>query len=105
MTRFLDVRLAPVGGGLSNVVATNEGTGAGDYHGILLADLIAGVAGRHLLIGAALRETAGNQYFQHLLGYRARNLRLEVMKSGATFTPAPLPVRQVDRRPRGSALG
>jgi len=38
---------------------------------------------RHLLAGSALRETAGNQYFQHLLGYRARNLRFEVAESGA----------------------
>jgi hypothetical protein len=30
----------------------------------------------HLIAGSALRETAGNQYFQHLLGYRIRNLRL-----------------------------
>jgi hypothetical protein len=34
---------------------------------------------RHLLVGSALRETVGNQYFQHLLGYRARNLRVEVI--------------------------
>jgi hypothetical protein len=32
---------------------------------------------KHLLVGSALRETAGNQYFQHLLGYRARNLRFQ----------------------------
>jgi len=38
---------------------------------------------RHLLAGSALRETAGNQYFQHLLGYRARNLRFEVVEPGA----------------------
>jgi len=25
-----------------------------------------------------LRTAAGHQYFQHLLGYRARNLRVEV---------------------------
>ena len=37
---------------------------------------------KHLLVGSALRETAGNQYFQHLLGYRARNLRVEVIESG-----------------------
>jgi hypothetical protein len=36
---------------------------------------------KHLLVGSALRETAGNQYFQHLLGYRARNLRVEVIES------------------------
>jgi hypothetical protein len=39
---------------------------------------------KHLVLGSALRDTAGNQYFQHLLGYRARNLRLEVIESGAT---------------------
>lgn len=38
----------------------------------------------HLLTGSALREPAGNQYFQHLLGYRARNLRVKVIQSGAT---------------------
>ena len=37
----------------------------------------------HLLVGSALRETAGNQHFQHLLGYRARNLRVEVTGPGA----------------------
>jgi hypothetical protein len=31
----------------------------------------------HLLSGSALREPAGHQYFQHLLGYQPRNLRLE----------------------------
>jgi hypothetical protein len=30
----------------------------------------------YLLVGSALRESPGNQYFQHLLGYRARNLRI-----------------------------
>ena len=40
---------------------------------------------KHLLVGSALRETTGNQYFQHLLGYRARNLRFEVIESGATW--------------------
>ena len=32
----------------------------------------------HLLTGSALRVTAGHQYFQHLLGYRPRNLRVQV---------------------------
>ena len=50
-------------------------------HTFLALDL--GSSGvRHLLVGSALRETAGNQYFQHLLGYRARNLRVEVIESG-----------------------
>jgi hypothetical protein len=49
-------------------------------HTFLALDL--GRAGvRHLLVGSALRETVGNQYFQHLLGYRARNLRVEVTDS------------------------
>jgi len=39
---------------------------------------------KHLLAGSALREPAGTQYFQHLLGYRARNLRIKVVRSGAT---------------------
>jgi hypothetical protein len=39
---------------------------------------------KHLLVGSALRETVGNQYFQHLLGYRVRNLRVEVIESGTT---------------------
>jgi hypothetical protein len=52
-------------------------------HTFLAFDL--GRAGvRHLLVGSALRESAGNQYFQHLLGYRVRNLRLEVVESAAT---------------------
>jgi hypothetical protein len=50
-------------------------------HTFLALDL--GCAGvKHLLVGSALREPAGNQYFQHLLGYRVRNLRLEMIESG-----------------------
>jgi hypothetical protein len=52
-------------------------------HTFLALDL--GCSGvKHLIVGSALRETVGNQYFQHLLGYRARNLRIEVIESGAT---------------------
>jgi len=39
---------------------------------------------KYLLVGSALRETAGNQYFQHLLGYRACNLHIEVIEPSAT---------------------
>jgi hypothetical protein len=53
----------------------------------------------HLLTGSALRETAGNQYFQHLLGYRARNLHVQVIESDAARTPAPCPIRQVNAQP------
>jgi hypothetical protein len=62
-------------------------------HTFLALDL--GRAGvRHLLVGSALRETAGNQHFQHLLGYRARNLHVEVTGPGALLAepvsrPAP----------------
>ena len=39
---------------------------------------------KYLLVGSAFRQTAGNQYFQHLLGYRPRHLRLEVIEPSAT---------------------
>jgi hypothetical protein len=39
---------------------------------------------KHLLVGSALREPAGHQYSQHLLGYRVRNLRLKLIESDAT---------------------
>jgi len=46
-------------------------------HTFLALDL--GSSGvEHLLTGSALREPPGTQYFQHLLGYRARNLRIRV---------------------------
>ena len=49
-------------------------------HTCLVLDL--GCCGaEHLLTGSALTETAGNQYFQHLLGYQARNLRVKVIPS------------------------
>jgi len=52
-------------------------------HTFLALDL--GCSGaKHLLTGSALRETAGNQYFQHLLGYQARNLHIKVIQSPAT---------------------
>ena len=38
---------------------------------------------KYLLVGSALRETVGNQYFQHLLGYRVRNLRVKITESGS----------------------
>jgi hypothetical protein len=36
---------------------------------------------KHLLTGSALTEANGTQYFQHLLGYQARNLRIRVIPS------------------------
>jgi len=52
-------------------------------HTFLALDL--GCSGvKHLITGSALRETVGNQYFQHLLGYHARNLRVKLIPSPAT---------------------
>jgi len=51
-------------------------------HTFLALDL-GGSGVRYLLVGSALRESAGNQYFQHLLGYRVRNLRVRITESGA----------------------
>ena len=47
-------------------------------HTFLALDL--GSSGvEHLLTGSALRASAGHQYFQHLLGYRPRNLSVEMI--------------------------
>jgi hypothetical protein len=52
-------------------------------HTCLVLDL-GSCGAKHLLTGSALTETAGTQYFQHLLGYQARNLRLTVIPSRET---------------------
>jgi hypothetical protein len=50
-------------------------------HTCLSLDL--GTSGyKKLLVGSALKETVGTQYFQHLLGYHARNLRIKVIDAG-----------------------
>ena len=36
---------------------------------------------RYLLTGSALRESAGIQYFQHVLGYEVCNLRVQLVLS------------------------
>ena len=47
-------------------------------HTFLVFDL--GSSGvKHLVTGSALRASAGHQYFQHLLGYRPRNLSVEMI--------------------------
>ena len=47
-------------------------------HTFLVFDL--GSSGvEHLISGSALRVSAGHQYFQHLLGYRPRNLHVEMI--------------------------
>jgi hypothetical protein len=51
MTRFLDLRLSPVGGALSRSVAINQGTTVADYSGMDKAQLLSDVRGVHVLIG------------------------------------------------------
>lgn len=43
---------------------------------------------QYLLTGSALREPPGHQYFQHLLGYRARNVRVKVTGDAAVTDKA-----------------
>lgn len=50
MTRFLDLRYAPVGGGLAAQINLNQGTSAADYTGLKLSDLALAIRGRHVLI-------------------------------------------------------
>ena len=52
-------------------------------HTCLVLDL-GSCGAKHLIAGSALTETAGTQYFQHLLGYQARNLRVTVIPSRET---------------------
>jgi len=51
MTRFLDVRLDPVGGGLAASVAINQGTSINDYQSLDKAQLLNDVRGQHVLVG------------------------------------------------------
>jgi hypothetical protein len=51
MTRFLDVRLSPVGGNLAASVAINQGTDIGNYQSLNPAQLAGDIRGRHVLIG------------------------------------------------------
>jgi len=50
MTRFLDVRLRPVGGDLATTVAVFQGTSLANYTELPLAQLIADVRGKHVLL-------------------------------------------------------
>ncbi len=50
MTQFLDLRYAPVGGGLAAQVNLNQGTTIADYIGLKMSDLQSAIRGRHLLI-------------------------------------------------------
>ncbi|MGH9599741.1 MAG: alpha/beta hydrolase [Terracidiphilus sp.] len=50
MTQFLDLRVQSVGGELAKTVALGQGTTIDDYTGMLSADLLAAIRGRHVLI-------------------------------------------------------
>lgn len=52
MTRFLDVRLSPVGGNLATSVAINQGTDIGNYQSLDQAQLLSDIQGQHVLIAA-----------------------------------------------------
>lgn len=52
MTRFLDVRLSPVGGDLAASVAIHQGTDIGNYQSLALAQLLSDIQGRHVLLVA-----------------------------------------------------
>jgi hypothetical protein len=50
MTRFLDVRLDPVGGNLATFVATNQGTSIDNYQSLDINQLRNDIRGQHVLI-------------------------------------------------------
>jgi len=51
MTRFLDVRLDPVGGDLAASVAINEGTSINNYQSLVRGQLLSDIRGRNVLVG------------------------------------------------------
>jgi len=51
MTRYLDVRLDPVGGNLAAFVATNQGTSIDNYQSLDINQLRNDIRGQHVLIG------------------------------------------------------
>jgi hypothetical protein len=62
MTKFLDLRLQPVGGGLATAVGINQGTSISDYAGLSLSNLLGAIQGRHVLIathGFNVNRSAG----------------------------------------------
>jgi hypothetical protein len=51
MTRFIDVRLDPVGGNLAASAAVNQGTSIINYQGLDIIQLRSDIRGQHVLIG------------------------------------------------------
>jgi hypothetical protein len=50
MTQFLDLRVQPVGGELSATVSICQGTNISNYTGLLAAEMLHSIRGRHVLI-------------------------------------------------------
>jgi Alpha/beta hydrolase of unknown function (DUF900) len=50
MTRFLDLRIAPVGGGLATTVGVCQATNINNYQSLDLGQLLCGIRGQHVLI-------------------------------------------------------
>ncbi len=50
MTRFIDVRLSPVGGNLAAAVAIHQGTNIANYQSLSQSQLLDAIRGRHVLI-------------------------------------------------------
>jgi hypothetical protein len=50
MTKFLDLRLQPVGGEMAASVSICQGSNIADYTGLLMADFLAAIRSRHVLI-------------------------------------------------------
>lgn len=52
MTRFLDVRLDPVGGNLATSVAISQGTSINNYQSLDITQFLSDIQGMHVLVGA-----------------------------------------------------
>jgi Alpha/beta hydrolase of unknown function (DUF900) len=66
MTRFLDVRLNPVGGTLATSVAVNQGASISDYQGMEINQLVSDIRGQNVLIGAHGYDVSRADGIRHL---------------------------------------
>ena len=51
MTQFLDVRMAPVGGGLASTVGVCQASNINNYQSVELSELLSSIRGQHVLLG------------------------------------------------------
>jgi hypothetical protein len=80
MTRFLDVRLDPIGGTLAKSVAISQGTNINDYQGMGLNQLVSDVRGQHVLIGVHGYDVNRADGIAHLSNWEGL-LRLDPLPS------------------------